>query len=92
MITLKRKRAIPPYGIGGSASRRRLDPNAIRRFAQRERLSHQGLTQAIGERRLMQEAAVSGELFVATHLPFPSVGRVKVDGEAFRWVAVFWDD
>jgi len=41
--------------------------------------------------RLMQEAAASGELFVATHLPFPSVGRVAVDGEAFRWVAAFWD-
>lgn len=41
--------------------------------------------------RLMNEAAASGELFVATHLPFPSVGRVVVDGEAFRWVAAFWD-
>ncbi len=33
--------------------------------------------------RLKQEAA-SGELFLATHSPFPSVGRVKVDGNAFR--------
>ena len=41
--------------------------------------------------RLMNEAAASGELFVATHLPFPSVGRVVVKGEAFRWVAAFWD-
>lgn len=41
--------------------------------------------------RLMREAAESGELFVATHLPFPSVGRVAVDGDAFRWVAAFWD-
>jgi len=41
--------------------------------------------------RLMQEAAASGELFVATHLPFPSVGRVAIDGDAFRWVAAFWD-
>ncbi|MDH1264732.1 MBL fold metallo-hydrolase [Pseudomonas sp. GD03944] len=41
--------------------------------------------------RLMQEAAASGELFVATHLPFPSVGRVALDGDAFRWVAAFWD-
>jgi hypothetical protein len=24
-------------------------------------------------------------------LPFPSVGRVAVDGDAFRWVPVFWD-
>ncbi|MBD8092546.1 MBL fold metallo-hydrolase [Pseudomonas fluorescens] len=41
--------------------------------------------------RLMQEAASTGELLVATHLPFPSVGRVVVDGDAFRWVAAFWD-
>ncbi|WP_425274975.1 MBL fold metallo-hydrolase [Pseudomonas corrugata] len=41
--------------------------------------------------RLMQEAAASGELLVATHLPFPSVGRVAVEGGAFRWVAAFWD-
>ena len=41
--------------------------------------------------RLMTEAAASGELFVATHLPFPSVGRVVVEGKAFRWVAAFWD-
>jgi hypothetical protein len=24
-------------------------------------------------------------------LPFPSVGHVAVDGDAFRWVPVFWD-
>lgn len=41
--------------------------------------------------RLMQEAAASGELLVATHLPFPSVGRVAIDGDAFRWVAAYWD-
>lgn len=41
--------------------------------------------------RLLREAAVTGELLVATHLPFPSVGRVAIDGEAFRWVASFWD-
>lgn len=41
--------------------------------------------------RLLQEAAASGELFVATHLPFPSVGRVALDGDAFRWVAGFWN-
>ena len=41
--------------------------------------------------RLLREAAVTGELLVATHLPFPSVGRVAVDGDAFRWVAAFWD-
>ena len=36
--------------------------------------------------RLVQETAASGELFVATHLPFPSVGRLAVNGEAFRWI------
>jgi glyoxylase-like metal-dependent hydrolase (beta-lactamase superfamily II) len=40
---------------------------------------------------LLREAAATGELMVATHLPFPSVGRVAVDGDAFRWVAGFWD-
>jgi glyoxylase-like metal-dependent hydrolase (beta-lactamase superfamily II) len=41
--------------------------------------------------RLLREIATTGELLVATHLPFPSVGRVAVDGDAFRWVPVFWD-
>jgi glyoxylase-like metal-dependent hydrolase (beta-lactamase superfamily II) len=41
--------------------------------------------------RLMKEAAASGELVVATHLPFPSVGRIGIDGDAFRWIAGFWD-
>jgi len=41
--------------------------------------------------RLLTELAATGEQLVATHLPFPSVGRVAVDGGAFRWVPVFWD-
>ncbi len=41
--------------------------------------------------RLLQELAATGGLLVATHLPFPSVGHVAVDGDAFRWVPVFWD-
>lgn len=41
--------------------------------------------------RLLTELAASGEQLVATHLPFPSVGRVAVDGDAFRWVPAFWD-
>ncbi len=41
--------------------------------------------------RLLRELASTGEQLVATHLPFPSVGRVAVDGDAFRWVPVFWD-
>lgn len=41
--------------------------------------------------RLLRELAATGELLVATHLPFPSIGHVAVDGEAFRWVPIFWD-
>jgi glyoxylase-like metal-dependent hydrolase (beta-lactamase superfamily II) len=41
--------------------------------------------------RLLRELADTGEQLVATHLPFPSVGRVAADGDAFRWVAAFWD-
>ncbi|WP_246752977.1 MBL fold metallo-hydrolase [Sinorhizobium sp. BG8] len=41
--------------------------------------------------RLLRDLAASGDLLIATHLPFPSVGRVAVEGDAFRWVPVFWD-
>jgi glyoxylase-like metal-dependent hydrolase (beta-lactamase superfamily II) len=41
--------------------------------------------------RLLTELAATGEQLVATHLPFPSVGRVAIDGGAFRWAPVFWD-
>ncbi|MDR6289620.1 MULTISPECIES: MBL fold metallo-hydrolase [Inquilinus] len=41
--------------------------------------------------RLLRELAETGDLLVATHLPFPSVGRVAAAGDAFRWVPVFWD-
>jgi len=40
---------------------------------------------------LLRELAKSGEMLVATHLPFPSIGRVAADGDVFRWVPVFWD-
>jgi glyoxylase-like metal-dependent hydrolase (beta-lactamase superfamily II) len=40
---------------------------------------------------LLKELAATGELLVATHMPFPSVGRVAVDGDVFRWVPIFWD-
>ena len=40
---------------------------------------------------LLREAAQTGELLVATHLAFPSLGRVARDGDAFRWVASIWD-
>ncbi|WP_395678841.1 MBL fold metallo-hydrolase, partial [Inquilinus sp.] len=41
--------------------------------------------------RLLRDLAASGELLVATHLPFPSIGRVAAAGDAFRWVPVYWD-
>ncbi len=41
--------------------------------------------------RLLKELAETGEQLVATHLPFPSVGRVAFEGNAYRWVPVFWD-
>ncbi|MBP0581902.1 MBL fold metallo-hydrolase [Labrys sp. LIt4] len=41
--------------------------------------------------RLLKELAETNSFLVATHLPFPSVGHVAVDGDAFRWVPVFWD-
>ncbi|MBH5367585.1 MBL fold metallo-hydrolase [Bradyrhizobium glycinis] len=41
--------------------------------------------------QLLRELAESGELLVATHMPFPSVGHVAAAGNAFRWVPVFWD-
>jgi glyoxylase-like metal-dependent hydrolase (beta-lactamase superfamily II) len=41
--------------------------------------------------RLLRELATTGESLVATHLPFPSVGRVAVAGNVFRWVPAFWE-
>lgn len=41
--------------------------------------------------KLLRELADSGELLVSTHMPFPSVGRVAVAGDVFRWVPAFWD-
>jgi glyoxylase-like metal-dependent hydrolase (beta-lactamase superfamily II) len=41
--------------------------------------------------RLLRELAASGEMLVATHMPFPSVGHVAVAGDAFRWVPAIWD-
>lgn len=40
---------------------------------------------------LLRELATTGGLLVATHMPFPSIGRVAVAGDAFRWVPAFWD-
>jgi len=41
--------------------------------------------------RLMRELAETGSWLVATHMPFPSVGRVAVAGDLFRWVPTWWD-
>jgi glyoxylase-like metal-dependent hydrolase (beta-lactamase superfamily II) len=41
--------------------------------------------------RLLRELATTGEPMVATHLPFPSVGRVAIAGDVFRWAPAFWD-
>jgi glyoxylase-like metal-dependent hydrolase (beta-lactamase superfamily II) len=40
---------------------------------------------------LLREMATTGALLTAAHLPFPSLCRVAVDGDAFRWVPTFWD-
>lgn len=39
---------------------------------------------------LLRELAETGELLVAGHLPFPSVGHVAVAGDAFRWAPAYW--
>ncbi len=40
---------------------------------------------------LLRQAAATGELLVASHLSFPSVGRVAHAGEAFRSVPAYWE-
>src|SRR5690606_20260439 len=40
---------------------------------------------------LLSEAAETGELLVATHLPFPSLGHVASESGVFRWVASPWN-
>jgi len=41
--------------------------------------------------RLLRELAANRELLVATHLSFPSVCHVAVDGDVFRCVPAVWD-
>jgi glyoxylase-like metal-dependent hydrolase (beta-lactamase superfamily II) len=41
--------------------------------------------------RLLRELAASGEPVVAAHLPFPSVGRVALAGDVFRFVPAGWN-
>lgn len=52
---------------------------------------HDPVEAARVRRRLLKELAASGELLAATHLPFPSIGRVAVEADAYRWVPAFWD-
>jgi glyoxylase-like metal-dependent hydrolase (beta-lactamase superfamily II) len=40
---------------------------------------------------LLRELAETGQVLVACHLPFPSVGHVAVAGDAFRWVPAIWE-
>jgi glyoxylase-like metal-dependent hydrolase (beta-lactamase superfamily II) len=40
---------------------------------------------------LLRELAANREPLVATHLPFPSVCHVAIDGDAFRCVPAVWD-
>jgi glyoxylase-like metal-dependent hydrolase (beta-lactamase superfamily II) len=41
--------------------------------------------------RLLREMAETGEMLLATHLSFPSICHVKVDGDVFRWIPANWD-
>src|SRR5262245_51742347 len=41
--------------------------------------------------RLMKELAASREPLLAAHLSFPSIGRVAVAGDVFRWVPADWE-
>lgn len=40
---------------------------------------------------LLTELSKTKEYLVATHLPFPSIGKIAVEEDAFRWVPIFWD-
>lgn len=39
---------------------------------------------------LLREAAKTGEMFLASHLSFPSLGRVAVDGNAYKYIPAQW--
>jgi glyoxylase-like metal-dependent hydrolase (beta-lactamase superfamily II) len=40
---------------------------------------------------LLRELAETGEPLLAAHLPFPSLGRVALAGDVFRWVPADWE-
>jgi len=37
---------------------------------------------------LAERAAASNALVLSTHIPFPGIGRIELDGDGFRWVEV----
>jgi glyoxylase-like metal-dependent hydrolase (beta-lactamase superfamily II) len=39
---------------------------------------------------LLRELAANREILVATHLPFPSIYHVAMNGDVFRWVPATW--
>ena len=41
--------------------------------------------------RLLRELAATREPLIATHLSFPSAGRVALSGNAFRWIPMGWE-
>ena len=41
--------------------------------------------------KLLRELAANRELLAATHLPFPSLSHVAVEGDTFRCVPIVWD-
>ena len=41
--------------------------------------------------QLLRELVATGAWLVATHMPFPSIGRVAAAGDLFRWVPAWWD-
>jgi hypothetical protein len=39
----------------------------------------------------LRELAATREPLLAAHLPFPSVGRVAVAGDVFRYLPTIWE-
>lgn len=57
----------------------------------RNGFEHDPETAVKARQELLESAAQTGELLVATHLTFPSLGRVARDGDTFRYVPMIWD-
>jgi glyoxylase-like metal-dependent hydrolase (beta-lactamase superfamily II) len=45
---------------------------------------------AVARRRLLDQAATDRTLVLGYHFPFPGVGNVARDGNAYRWVPEHW--